>query len=178
MLGIHFYFQIITHMQKLSLLDSCLFPLLQIPCIDNNQGNNSYIVLSSMWIILILVLPTHVQTNILLNKKTMLCVHTRIYTLHIHTCVRKCLHHLLLLHTTIIKMSLSCLGKLFWFHVLIFQCMVLLIFYTILLIDLFSIFTPYAPYLHIASFSPPCTPSPFLLWSLRFIIPFSTLIIS
>jgi hypothetical protein len=33
---------------KLLLLDSCLFPLLQIQCIHNNQGNNFYIVLNSM----------------------------------------------------------------------------------------------------------------------------------
>jgi hypothetical protein len=102
LLKIHFYTQIIIHIQKVLLLHSCF-----LPCIHNNQGNNFYIMLNSMWIIIILVLPTHVQTKMCLNKKTMLCVHTRIHTHYTYTCVHECLHHLLLLHTTIIKMSLS-----------------------------------------------------------------------
>jgi hypothetical protein len=77
------------------------FPLLQIP--HNNQGNNLYIVLNSMWIIIILVLPTHVQTNMPLNKKRMLYVHTRIHAHHRYTHVHEYLYHLLLLHTTTIK---------------------------------------------------------------------------
>jgi hypothetical protein len=85
LLRIHFYTQIIKHMQKILLLDSCLFPLLQIPCIHNNQGNHFYIVLNSMWIIIILVIPTHVQTNMRWKKKTMLCVHARIHTHYTYT---------------------------------------------------------------------------------------------
>ncbi len=106
-LKIHFYIQIIIHMQKILLLDFCIFPLLQILHIHNNKGNNFYIVLKFMWIIAILVLFTHVQTNMCLNKKTMLCVHIRIHPHYTYTRVDKCFHHLLLFHTTIIKMSLS-----------------------------------------------------------------------
>jgi hypothetical protein len=45
LLRIHFYIQIIIHMQKILLLHSCFFPLLQIPHTHNNQGNNFYIKL-------------------------------------------------------------------------------------------------------------------------------------
>jgi hypothetical protein len=139
LLRIHFYTQIIIHVQKILLLHSCFFPLLQIPCIHNTQGNNFYIMLNSMWIIIILILPTHVQTNMRLNKKTMLCVHTRIHTHFTYTRVYECLHHLLLLHTTIIKMSLSYLENWHWFPWLQLPMMAFLIFSTSLLIDPLSI---------------------------------------
>lgn len=49
------------------------------------------------------------------QENNVMCAHKNSYTLHIQTCVHKCLHHLLLLHIAIIKMSLSCLRKLGWF---------------------------------------------------------------
>jgi hypothetical protein len=105
------------------------FSLLQIPHIYNNQGNHFYIVLNSMWIIIILVLPTHVQTNMPLNNKTMLCVHTRTHAHYTYTHVHECLHHLLLLHITTIKKCHYLVLENIDLHVLIFQDMPILGWY-------------------------------------------------
>ncbi len=85
MLAIHFFTQFIIHIKNASLLYPCPSPLLQIPCIHNNQGVNFY-VLSSMYSIIILVkLCTHMQTISILKQKNNV-VHARqsSYT-HIHT---------------------------------------------------------------------------------------------
>ncbi len=49
------------------------------------------------------------------EENNVMCARKNSYTLHIHTCVHECFHHLLLLHTIIIKMSLSYLEKRHWF---------------------------------------------------------------
>ncbi len=104
-------------MQKILLLDSCLFPLLQIPCIDNNQRQQllycvklqvNYNYLGSSY--------TCANQYVFTQENNVKCAHKNSYTLHIHTCVHECLHHLLLVHTTIIKMSLSYFEKRHWFQ--------------------------------------------------------------
>jgi hypothetical protein len=93
-----------------------------------------------------------------------MCAHNNSCTLHIHTCVHKCFHHLLLLHTTIIKMSLSCLGKLHWF-----PCPRLLMHGSLNFLH-YSIdwsFFHLSPlsFVPLHCFLIPCTPSSFLLQS-------------
>jgi hypothetical protein len=61
MQAIHFYTRLIIHIKNASLLDFCPFPLLQIPCIYNNQGNNFYVLSYMSSTIILVKLHTHLQ---------------------------------------------------------------------------------------------------------------------
>ncbi len=90
MLTLHFYTQIIIHIKNASLLNSCLFPLLQISHNQNNQGINFYMLNSMYSIIILVILRTHMQTiSILKQKNNVVHAHQSSYT-HIHTYTRTC----------------------------------------------------------------------------------------
>lgn len=70
MLTLHFYTQIIIHIKNASMLDSCPFPWLQIPCILKPWLGINFYVLRSMYSIIILVkLYIYMQTIFVLNKE-------------------------------------------------------------------------------------------------------------
>jgi hypothetical protein len=127
LLAIHLYTQLIIHIKNASLLDSCPFPLKQIPCIHNIKGNNFY-VLSYMWSTIILVkLHTHLQIISIKKQEIIFCMHTQVHT-HTHTNIQTHLTYIAwmfykLLHQNdynrIIYVHID-------FHVFMFQWMVLL----------------------------------------------------
>jgi hypothetical protein len=90
---IHFHTELIIHIKTTTLLDSCLFPLLYIPCIHKNQGNNFYVLCYMWWTIIFVKLHSHLQIISIKKQKIILCMHTHIHT-HtqtykhtLHTCM-------------------------------------------------------------------------------------------